>query len=322
MKKKRAFTLIELLVVVAIIALLISILLPSLSRARELSKRLVCGANVKGLGTACKIYANDNFEIWPLVPFDEQLMDQGGGGSRDSVQYCDEIHEKGLSNKPTLDRQFISETRDDTRPLGQPSTALSTTRCFWVLVRSGEVTQKQFICPSSDDIVDDTNTIDKYYDFKGITRISYGYQVPFGPPDSRASENADTRLACAGDKGPMSAYGGSPPPIMSGNQAQNYDNNTSPNDWKPLNSPNHGGAGSGEGQNLLFQDGHVDFERKPIVGIDDDNVYTWMSGQEDSDRWIGESPWEATSGPLKAYPGMATFDGGQLDATTDTLIYP
>jgi hypothetical protein len=39
--------------------LLMSILLPSLSRARELSKRLVCGANLKSIGTAMLIYAND-----------------------------------------------------------------------------------------------------------------------------------------------------------------------------------------------------------------------------------------------------------------------
>ena len=60
MKARRGFTLIELLVVVAIIALLIAILLPSLGRAREQAKLVKCGANLKALGTAVAAYATGN----------------------------------------------------------------------------------------------------------------------------------------------------------------------------------------------------------------------------------------------------------------------
>lgn len=57
--KQAAFTLIEVLVVVAIIALLISILLPSLNAAREQAKRAVCANNIRQMNMACMQYAQD-----------------------------------------------------------------------------------------------------------------------------------------------------------------------------------------------------------------------------------------------------------------------
>ena len=56
----RGFTLVELLVVVAIIALLVSILMPSLARAKELARMAVCKANLHGLGRAWQMYWNQN----------------------------------------------------------------------------------------------------------------------------------------------------------------------------------------------------------------------------------------------------------------------
>jgi len=59
-RPRRGFTLIELLVVVAIIALLVSILLPSLRQARELARRAVCMSNLHHIGVAQLMYAHDN----------------------------------------------------------------------------------------------------------------------------------------------------------------------------------------------------------------------------------------------------------------------
>ena len=56
----RAFTLIELLVVVAIIALLVSILVPSLQRARESAKDVVCKSNMHSIATALALYATEH----------------------------------------------------------------------------------------------------------------------------------------------------------------------------------------------------------------------------------------------------------------------
>ena len=59
------FTLIELLVVIAIISLLVSILIPSLQRAREIAKTTVCLTNEKQLGTMFHMYAGENDDQLP-----------------------------------------------------------------------------------------------------------------------------------------------------------------------------------------------------------------------------------------------------------------
>lgn len=69
MERRRftGFTLVELLVVIGIIALLISILLPALNKARESGRTISCAANMRTIGQAFLMYAGDNQGRLPLA---------------------------------------------------------------------------------------------------------------------------------------------------------------------------------------------------------------------------------------------------------------
>lgn len=88
-RNRPGFTLIELLVVIAIIALLLSIMAPSLKNAREQGKRAVCLANLKGIGTSIFLYANNNDD--KLIP----------GDSRVSWDAWGEVTEESTCANPT-----------------------------------------------------------------------------------------------------------------------------------------------------------------------------------------------------------------------------
>ena len=81
---KSAFTLVELLVVIGIIALLISILLPALSKAQSVARQASCASNMHQLGLLVIVYATDNKGSLPPIVV---ACKDNGSGAPDNVHY-------------------------------------------------------------------------------------------------------------------------------------------------------------------------------------------------------------------------------------------
>lgn len=84
--RRRGFTLVELLVVVAVVALLISLLLPSLALARHAARSTMCAANIRSLCIAQLAYANDR--NGQLVMFG---LSHGGSGAQAKLSWTVEL---------------------------------------------------------------------------------------------------------------------------------------------------------------------------------------------------------------------------------------
>ncbi len=351
--KKTGFTLIELLVVVAIIALLIAILLPSLAKAREAAKRTVCGQNVKGILGACNVYARDNDNWWPTVGSWHDVSD-----SPDRPDDTNFLTSMGGTSGLARDQESVQLYAQAPEPR---ATHVSPSRALWLLIRRGDMTAGGFTCPSSsDDVVDPTSDTRRMYDFKGYGFLSYGYQMPFFTIHNqcrpRQGIDVDPRHVFLGDKSPGMTRGStetvefsdstdseiiafnstwvgpggdgetalqSMPPANSSADGGLAAPELTLDDLKPFNSPNHGGRGDGNGQNVGRADGSVDFVRKPLAGIDGDNIYS-MAHPVPTAPYpfrFATGVYPGTFSQNKGCPGYRGINANR-NSSTDTLLIP
>jgi prepilin-type N-terminal cleavage/methylation domain-containing protein len=184
MKRSKGFTLIELLVVVAIIALLVSILLPSLGRARELARQSICLSNMRSLGNAIEMYKNNNGYRYPLGPIAGIMMPSfplvhtipvAGRTTAQPGPYRTDVKtpfEAKANTDPAINKEAWHWWGNS--PLSH----------FFLLVSNHYTSEGLFVCPSASNDGPVTNRMDpndgnspRTYGFDKRSNVSYGVQM-------------------------------------------------------------------------------------------------------------------------------------------------
>ncbi|MCH8118911.1 MAG: hypothetical protein IIC00_04180 [Planctomycetes bacterium] len=237
--------------------LLIVICIPlTLRRPRSTAFRMVCGTNLSRIGKAMFIYSND---------YDDEFPRAGGRNS---------IWSNHIPNWQA-DNPFVAYGLNADGTGGR----VTITSSFYLLVKYAELKPKYLICNKEKGITEfnpadygagEKNLID-LWDFGPEPRkhCSYSYHMPYGPYSLTIS--SEPGLAVAAEPSPwMIAPAANPKNIA------DFDPDGDREKIKAGNAIAHQGVG----QNVLFMDSHVVFEKVSFCGINDDNIYTYWDGPD------------------------------------------
>ncbi len=276
----RGFTILELLCIILVVLFLIGLLMPALNKTKRISTRVICGTNLKGLGTAINVYANDHDGMYPQLP--------GNGPWTRELGFAYDMPAPDFS------------------PGGAQHLAGRTITASWyLLVRSADVSPKSLVCPKADQVAftptNSNRDMVRCWDFgpNPYQHVSYSMHHPYGRFPADAQRTAS--FAVAADMSPWFENGHIKPPGLHGQAPQRisaYWRSSSSYSFRGHdmgNSWNHGVRKNlaGIGQNVLFGDGHSSYEKTSDVGVAYDNIYTFWAGDADTtedDRRIGKNP--------------------------------
>ena len=255
-------------VILAIVPSFIIFVLSICYRPRSIAFTMVCGSNLSGIGRAMLIYANDYDNDFPRAGF---VGTQWGS-------------------------QVLNWTAPDrTSAYGNPGQA-TISSSLYLLVKYVEVTPKSFCCKgdlktrqfkASDYIplMEDEDAWD--FGPEPTKHCSYSYHMPYGPY-FLSTTSSEPGMAVAADRNPwLDPY--------TDTTGFRWDDLTKTGGRENINRYRKGNCGhhKREGQNVLYMDNHVYFEKQSFCGVNDDNIYTYWNGsdiQQGAPPVIGSQP--------------------------------
>lgn len=248
MKRSKGFTLIELLVVIAIIALLATILLPTMTQVRELAKRTSCIANLKGIGSAIAIYRTSNRDRYPSLGDDVAGVNFG-------------------------------VATNDVFALSTDST-LNPVENLNLLVAGGQCADfKIFRCPSvSAEVASRTKDTNDYgFEVDGEIYVDYGMHNGY----AKMTDGSTTNPARLNDNTPGSLGFLADQPGDSVMEFERITDSGGDNTGLDMNHKD-------DGVNLLTAGSSVSWKEKIKCGISNDNIYTARSSATADSGDIGD----------------------------------
>ena len=247
--KRHGLAQIDLIVMLFISLALVTFTLAAVASLDNADSRSKCAANLRQIWQAILLYANDNKGPYPRTVYDSQSAD-----------------------KPTA---FSGADAADPFGVGGPN-ANDVSAGLYLLLRTEDITSSAFICPATGKqpftYGGGAHTALDKANFPSADSLSYSYANPYPSQTAlgkgyRLVQGLDPTFAVAADSNPGS------------DALTTLTVNMSDTQLRTGNSLNH----SGDGQNVLYGDGHIEFQNSPLCGSHRDNIYTYGDSGVDPD---------------------------------------
>jgi prepilin-type processing-associated H-X9-DG protein len=238
---------VELLVVILLFVMAAAFFVSCQHRTEGGSNRVKCSSNLRQIGQAMILYANDNHGAYPRCR---------------------------TTTQPVM-KPVYGTAAAATQPENPDGPAENdVTAAMFMLLRTQDITSEVFTCPSSNGEKDvyegkDPQHRSNFTDYK--KNLSYSLQNPYATQSAidkgwKWDNTLGAEYAIVADINPG---------VSKDDNVLNVTATSSAKDMKRANTNNH----DKDGQNILYGDGHVAFESNPFVGVNRDNIYITADGQ-------------------------------------------